>query len=382
MDQSTSPSKCTSASNWGRRLAFNRLCQEVLRNVSKAVKQREAICQSVRRLWAFCGTCPGPVDSLGDLFASLQTSGGYPAFDRLAAIIDHRLSPIIQRHFQAEEQAVLAKALRALVVLRILELPYQSGSPISSRTAESLLNALHRLCAGDGLMVWRETGDNPVYVVEREIDRFTDWVLARQVAFLGQHEREKALSDALRVALATDEIAGMAETPIRLEAVPFAGGEAMLVQHPSLGERVIVFESPWEEDLGQRVHRVLQRLPEGMPVDHVWVWQPALLDPEDVQQVTCYMALARALREAGEENRAAALNLMGESYPSVSALALRAIVGCYRRGRVVTERGVWRPNGHRGSLVSLTQYLVIWASDGKRATLHTVDGSSDLERSI
>lgn len=375
--QSASPAKCTNNSDHGRRLAFDRLHQEVLGNVSEAVKEQGAICHSVRRLWALCGSCPRPVDSLGDLFEFLRASGGYPAFDRLAAIIDHRLAPIIQRHFPTEERAVLEEALRVLVILRILGVPYRPGSPIPSVTAEELLDVLHRLCAGEGLMVWREVDDEPVYVVETAPEQFAEWLLARQVAFLGHREREKALSDALWAALATDDLVAVTEASIRIEAGPFARREAVMVQHPTLGERVIVFESPWKEDQGRRARRVLKRLPEGVPSDHVWIWLPASPDPEEAQWMMCYMALGRALREADEEDRGAALSVMRESYPSASALALRAIAGCYRRGRVVTERGVWRPNGYQGSLVSLTRHLIAWASGGETSIQHTVKTISE-----
>ena len=354
-------------------MAFDHLRQEVLAWVSEQVEQREAVCRAMRRLETLCQPCPTPVEHLSDLFDVLRGAAGDPAFDRQAAILEHRLGPLVRQHFPAGDQVVLERVLKTLVILRTLRLPYRAPSP----PAADRLAALHRLCEGDGLMTWHGRGGEPIYVVERDVEWFVDWLLARQITFLGQREREKALCDALWAALATEEPTTVGETPIGIGVAPFAEREAVLIQHPALGQRVVVIESPWEAERGQRLHRVLQRLPEGMPVDHVWVWQPVLLDPEDAQQVTCYMALARALREAGEENRAAALNLMGESYPSVSALALRAIVGCYRRGRVVTERGVWQPNGHQGSLVSLTQYLVIWASDGEKSTQHTVNAIPD-----
>lgn len=372
VDQSAPPRKCASASSPGRCLAFDQLRQEALAYVSEQVENRAVVCRAVQRLEALGRSCPVPVEHLSDLFDALRGAAGDPAFDRQAAILEHRLGPLVRQHFPVDDQAVLERALKTLVVLRTLGIPYRApSSPAADR-----LVALHRLCEGDGLMTWHERVGGPVYVVERDVDRFVDWLLAREVAFLGRREREKALCNALWVALKTEEPT-IDEASIGIEVAPFAEQEAVVVHPPALGQRVVVFESPWEADRGQRLHRVLQRLPEGMPVDHVWVWQPALLDPEDAQQVTCYMALARALREAGEENRAAALTLMGESYPSVSALALRAIVGCYRRGRVVTEQGMWQPNGHRGSLVSLTQYLVIWASDGEKSTQHTVNAIPD-----
>jgi hypothetical protein len=352
-------------------LAFDRLRQEALAFVSEQVEKHVAVCRVVRRLETLDRSCPIPVEYLSDLFDALRGTAADPTFNRQVVILEHRLGPIIRQHFPADDQVVLKRALKTLVVLRTLGVPYRTAPAVDR------LAALHRLCEGDGLMAWHGRGDAPVYVVERDVERFVDWLLARQIAFLGRREREKALSDTLWSALVTEKPTTVGETLIGIEAAPFAEREAVLVQHPTLGQRVVVCESLWPVDRGQRLHRVLQRLPAGIPLDHVWIWLPASPDPEEVQRMTCYMALARTLREADEEDREAALSVMRESYPSTSALALRAIVGCYRRGRVVTERGVWRPNGYQGSLVSLTRHLFAWASGEKTSIQQTVKASPD-----
>lgn len=367
--QSASPQKCVSASRKGRRLAFDKLCREVLQNVSGEVTDEEAIRRSVGRLDELHCCCHRQVDNLSDLLDGLRATAGHPEFQRLVAILDRRLYPIVRQHFQGDEREVLERRLKELVLLRVLEVPYRTGSK-----AKELLASLHHVCGGDGLMVWRWNGDEPVYVVEREVEGFVEWLLARTMAFLGRRERDKALSDALWATLSIGKQSVLEETTFEIQMAPFAEGDAVLINHRELGRRVLVFESPWEGERGRRTHRVVRQLPEGMTPDQVWIWLPTVPDPEGDLQITCYMALARALRGAKEGEKGALSTLVGEAYLGASVSALRAIAGCYRRGRVVTDQRTWRPNGHRGDLVSLLKHLITWAMEEKSSA----DGVSRL----
>lgn len=382
--QPASPRKRTRASDQGRRLAFDRLYQEMLENVSEQVEKREPVCRAVRRLWMICRSCPDSIEHLSDLFDVLRASEERPEFDRLATILDQRLAPLIRRHFREDEQVLLERTLKTLVVLRTLGLPYRPKSPIPWAEADDLLAALERLCDEDGLMTWCGSDGEPVYVVERDVERFVDWLIARLIAFLGPGEREKALSDALWSTLATEEQTSLGGATIEIGVATFAGKEAVLVQHPELGTRVLVFESLWKEDRGRRTRRVLSRLPVGIPLEHVWIWVPASLNPEGSEQVTCYVALARALREIGDEAQEAVVSRMSGLYLRTCAPALRTIVDGYRRGKLVTERGTWRPDGQPGSFVSVIRQGVAWATRERRILKSlqagTVGGNVDLTK--
>lgn len=358
--QSASPPKCASTSGKRRRLAFDKLRREVLQHAARGVKRQETICRSIHRLEAMHRSYPGLIDKLDDLFNQLQTDQSDPEFGRLATILSERLNPIIRHRFREDEQRLLRRTLRRLIVLRILGLPYRSGSPISLARANGLLASLHRLCAGDGLMVWRGTDDEPVYVVERDTDRFIDWLVTRMIAFLGQWERDKALSDALWTTLTLGKGTRVEDVTFKVEMIPSTQGQAVLVRHQTLGKRVLVFESPWEEEQGCRVHRVVRRLPQDVTWDQIWVWLPASPESEEDLYINRYAALARAVRETGGREPNAIRSRLSQLYVASSASALRAIVGCYRRGVVVTKQGTWRPDGRREPLAAAIGHLVAW----------------------
>lgn len=358
--QSASPPKCESASGKGRRLAFDKLRREILQHAARGVKRRETICRSIRRLEAMHRSCPGVIDNLDDLFDQFHAAQSDPDFGRLATILNKRLNPIIRHHFREDEQRVLQRALRRLIVLRILGLPYRSESPISLARANGLLASLHRLCNEDGLMVWRGAEGEPIYVVERDTDRFIDWLVTRMIAFLSQWERDKALSDALWTTLTLGKGARVEGVTFKVEMTPSTEGQAALICHQVLGKRVLVFESPWKEEQGYRVHRVVRRLPQDVDWAQIWVWLPASPEPEEDLYINRYAALARALRESGSQESNAIKSRLSQLYVASSASALRAIIRCYRQGEVITDRGTWRPDRRRESLVAAITQLVTW----------------------
>jgi len=282
----------------------------------------------------------------------------------------------------------LEKVLKSLIMLRLLEVPYRPGCPISAaEEGESLLASLYILCKGMGLMVLSE-GGNPVYVVETDHGRFVEWIIARMTGLLGRNDRDKTVSDALWSALfpipecGTRPERALSPTlpqsyPIQLSGNAFPGREAVLVRCPGLGEWVLVFESLWEMDRGGRVHRVVRVLPEGISPDQVWIWIPRRPSQPEAGQIASYMATARALRQVLSQESAGEMDewtarALKRQYLQASTPALEGIVDCYRQGEVVTDIDTWRLDDHADSLVHLIERLVAWVGhrdeDASRVT--------------
>ena len=358
---------------------LDRLCQQVVQNVAPGVQAAPWVCQSVGALRSlyldFSAQTWEQAHDLAELFDQLRIAGANPEFGRLAAIYERYLEPVVVPYFDGSRRRYLEKSLKTLIVLRWLGVPYRSGCPISAEKHKSLLSSLYVLCGGAGLMVWDEE-ISPVYVVETDQDRFVEWIVARMAAFLGRSDRDKSVSDALWSTLfSTPELgserelasAGSPSHSLRLSGDVFSGREAVLVQSPGAGARVLVFESPWEADQGRRVHRVMKAWPEEIPSCPVWIWVPRRLSPHEQERITRYMAIARALRgtvsgENPDETGEWLVRALRRPYLGASTSALKAIIDCYRQGTVVTDRGAWQPGERTDSLVHLIGDLATWAS--------------------
>ena len=366
---------------------FDSLCRQVLDSIDPKVQETWQVCQTLGRLKSLCSTTLSQVDEgvrdLAGLFDRLCVSRVPVEFSRWADIYGRCLEPLVALHFRGGDRERLGKSLKSLIILRLLWASYQSGCPSSSGGEEAaLLATLHARCKGMGLMVWNE-GAGPVYVVETERSQFVEWVITRMSSFLGRTERDKAVSDALWSMLFPTAECGLRQEralptaslqpcPGLVSGSAFPGREGVGVRCPGQDERVLVFESPWEMDTGRRVHRALKDLPAGVPVERVWIWVPKRPSRRETEQVTCYMAAGRALREllcqesAGEVVDRWLVRALRRRYVRASMPALRAIVECYRQGMVVAGEGTWRPEDHEGSMECLIRGLLTWA-DGKRA---------------
>jgi hypothetical protein len=353
--------------------AFNRLCQQVLRSVAPGVKGRCWTCVPKGRLRLFLPDASVQTCDLAGLYDHLLATSASPEFNRLAAIYAQCLETVVARNFCGTRRRQLEKSLKALIILRLLGVPYRAGSPIPGAAEEGLLSSLHILCQGAGLMAWNENG-NPVYVVENDPERYVEWVVTRMTAFLGRNERDKAVADAL-----WSKLFSVPEGGVRQELLPagsqpcslllsgdvFSGREALLIQWPGAGKWVVAFESPWKVDQGRRVHRVMRALPGEVSSGRVLIWVPRRLLPREEEQVVCYMAIARALRmmpadESADETGGWLMRALQRAYLSASKLALEAILDSYRQGMVVADRGMWYPDQRTDSLVCLVRELMVW----------------------
>ena len=88
---------------------------------------------------------------LAELFDRLLTSSTDPEFQRLAGIYERHLEPMVVRHYRRNRRRRLERSLKALVVLRLLDVPYRSGCPISTGAEKNLLSSLSVHCRGAGL---------------------------------------------------------------------------------------------------------------------------------------------------------------------------------------------------------------------------------------
>ena len=272
----------------------------------------------------------------------------------------------------------LERSVKGLISLRLLGVPYRGGCPVWGGANSDLLYALHVLCRGDGLMAWPEEG-RPVFVVESDPERFADWSITRASAFLGRKDRDKALSDALWSTLFTVRGRRRAEEPpggigpepatVVVSGEVFPGREAVYLERAGAGEWVLVFESPWKADRGGREQRVMRALPEGVGPGQVWIWIPRELKPCEREEVTCYLAAAKALRKALsaehiDEGRGRLVRELRQSYLGTCKPALEAIIDCYREGTIETDRGTWWAGERGASLVEAIADLVTWAGGG------------------
>jgi len=353
--------------------AFHRLCQQVLRSVAPGVKGRCWTCVFEGRLRSFWPDASVQMSDLADLYDHLLVSSTSPEFNRLAAIYAQCLEPVVARSFYGTRQRQLEKSLKALIVLRLLRVPYRAGNPVPGMAAEGLLSSFYILCKGAGLMAWNDNG-NPVYVVENDPEQFVEWVVTWMAAFLDRNERDKAVSDALWSALFSAPECGARQGLLPAVSQPcslllsgdvFSGREALLIQWPGAGKWVVAFESPWKVDQGRRVHRVMRALPEEVSSSRVLIWVPRRLLLREEEQVVCYMAIARALRmmpadESVDETGGWLIRALQRAYVSASLHALEAILDSYRQGMVVTDRGTWCPDQCTDSLIHLVRELMVW----------------------
>jgi len=362
----------------------SRLRQQILDSADPETQTAQWTCRALGELRALCAASSVRLDDhirdLAELFDRLLASSPDPEFRRQATIYSHRLEPAIQHYFAPDEQEHLRKALKTIIVLRLLGVPYRAGCPTPAEgKAERLLASLYGLCGGAGLMVWDGEGA-PVYVVETAPEQFVEWVVARSACFLGRDERDKTVSDAVWSALFP--VAGHDAQPERellptgrqtcstcLSGNTFPGREAVRIRCPDQDEYVLIFESLWEADRGRRVHRGVRALAGKFPMERVGIWIPGRPTPQDEELIVCYMATAQAMRRVfscggGRENERWLVRALQGQYLQVSRLALAVILKCYRHGMVVTDRGIWRPGNAVGSLVHLIGDLVTWSGMG------------------
>jgi len=358
-------------------IALSKLRRQVLDSLDPEVQETRWACRALGELRSLYRASvaqsaqpDGRVQDLAGVFDRLRTSWTSPELRRLAAIYEQHLKPVIELHFYGSERGQLKKALKVLMMLRLLEVPYRPGSPLPSAVeADSLLASLHVLCGGVGLMRWRE-GDRPVYVVEADRGRFVEWVVARTTGLLGRQDRDKGVSDALWSTLFPIAECGARQErylppgqsgggPVQLCGGAFPGREAVLIRRPGRGAWVLVFESPWEMDRGRRVHQAMRALPPHLSPGQVLIWMPRRPLRREAEQITCYIAAGRALRQAlSQEGAGEVVCALQRSYLWASGPALEGIVDGYRDGRVIADGGTWRPGDHANSLVHLIGELV------------------------
>ncbi|MBN2394519.1 MAG: hypothetical protein JXR84_27550, partial [Anaerolineae bacterium] len=329
------------------------------------------------RLWAQMCTCVrARVEDLADLFQGFPKNWHPDEVQRLIDVYNNVLSPLIGEHFSIEQQALVTRSLKCLIVLRLLEVPYRAGEPIEADTGVvQLLLKLHMHCRGYGLMIWQENGAQ-VFVVETEQDLYIDWVIRRMTAFIQRRHRDKAVSDAIWATLFSQPDHSNGRERYLLPASPgqrllcvsgdlFPNREGVLVK-TSLTERwVLIFESPWEPDRGHRVRGAIQQLPDKVTSEQVWIWEPRVLSPAETQIVLRYIAAGRALRYALLEyaqGRGVAwiIAALRRKYTSVCPLAMRTLLACFDEGIIVSDGGVYNPRRGEQSLIPTLEALAAW----------------------
>jgi len=329
------------------------------------------------RLWAQMCTCVrARVEDLADLFQGLPKNWYPDEVQRLTDVYNNVLSPLIGEHFPVEQQALVTRSLKRLIVLRLLEVPYRAGEPVEADTdVVQLLLDLHMHCRGYGLMIWQENGAQ-VFVVETEQELYIDWVIRRMAAFVQRRHRDKAVSDAIWATLFSQPDHSNGSERCLLPTSPgqrmlcvsgdlFSNREGLVIR-TSLTERwVLIFESPWEADQGYRVRQAMQQLPSAIKSDQVWIWEPRLLSGDESQVVLRYLAAGRALRHALLEyaqGRGVAwiIAALRRKYIGVCPQAMRQLLACFDEGTIISDGGVYTPRRGEQSLIPTLEALAAW----------------------
>ena len=329
------------------------------------------------QLWAqMCACVRARVQDLADLFEGLPKQWQTIEGQRLANIYYDILCPLVRKHFPEEQQVQLARSLRHLILLRLLDVPYRAGDPVEANAeVEALLLSLHKHCRGHGLMVWRE-GGTQVFVVETEQELYVNWVIRRMMAFLQRKHRDKTISDAIWATLFSNP--DYSDSPQRCLLPASASGGALCVSGEHFPDRegitlktslsdtwALIFESPWEMDRGRRVRRAIQRLPIGVRSARVWIWEPRALTPAESQIVLAYIAAGRALRYALLEHTqgrgiAWVIDALRRTYISACPAAMKKLLDCFDEGIVISDGGVYTPRHGEERLVPTLKALTVW----------------------
>lgn len=330
------------------------------------------------QLWSqMCGCVRAKVRDLSDLFQGLPKQWQHQdTTQRLISLYHDVLCPLMREHFTEEQQRVLMRSLKHLVVLRLLDVPYRYGDPVDANpNATRLLHELHQLCQGNGLMVWRENGAE-VFVIETEQALYVNWVIHRMAARMQRKHRDKTLSDALWATLFShpDHSDGVKrclrsvstnEDTLCVSGEHFPDRDGVIITTLWSKAQVLIFESPWEADRGHRVRRAIQQLPGGTTSEYVWIWEPRTFTQAESQTVLYYIAAGQALRCAileytQDRGLAWVINALRRAYISACPLAMKTLLTCFDEGLVVSDGGVYSPVPGEGHLLPTLEAFAGW----------------------
>lgn len=297
------------------------------------------------------------VESWGTIFDCLRSLESAEEVTRLSHIYYRRLIPLVEQHFLPQDQVTLREALKTMMLFRYLDVPYQGYDLEYMTTTGMLLVKLHLLCRGQGLMAWQED-DSVVFTIEVDREQFAAWTVKRMHYFQDSNTRDKLLSDALwSIVFATAENETLDRRRGRLSSgqVFFVlGGDtpsraAVSIYLPDAEVRsMLVFESPWSQDRGRRVQRVLFDLPQSFPKSRILVWEPGSLDPEARVFLQDYLATGMALRYAMTQKHHGVpqdwlIRALRRRYLKAVPEVLHVLTGCFQQGQVVSDAATLNP---------------------------------------
>ena len=361
--------------------------QQALACLDPQVQGERWACRAIGELAQLCFHAqfrPGdPGRGLVDLYERLPDSASPAELIRLRKLVRQRLDPLIKEHFQAEEAEYLERAVRMLVMLGVIGLPYQPGCPPpvqwgTDAPLEPLLHRLHVLSKGAGLFLW-ETNGNRTYVVEEDLKQIVEWMTTCTLATLTAGDWNKTLSDAIWVCLfprfvcegqieRTLPPTGRRPFPLHISGAAFPGREAVIFRCGEGEPWGLIFESPLEGERGKRARAALASLRKQVPLNRVLVWEPARPHERDRAFIARYTALARLLRaafplrEKAQQQRPGVVSVLKSRYVRACPRAMRAILTCYWQGAVVGRERVWRGFEEEHTLLGIVERVAMAAS--------------------
>ena len=370
-----------------QKAAFRVAGQQALTCLDPQVQGERWVCRAIGELAQLCfqpQLRPGnPSRGLVDLYERLPNSASPAELIRLRKLVRQRLDPLIRGHFQAEEAEYLEQAVRMLVMLRVIGLPYQPGCPPpvqwgTNAPLDPLLHRLHVLSKGAGLFLW-ETNGNRTYAVEEDLMQFVEWMITCTLATLTAGDWNKTLSDAVWACLFPRFVCeGQLERtlppterrpfPLHISGAAFPGREAIIFRCGEGEPWGLIFESPLEEERGKRARAALASLRKQVTLNRVLVWEPARPHERDKAFMARYTALARLLRvasplhEKAQQQWPGAVSVLQSRYVWACPRAMRAILTGYWQGVVVGHERVWRGFEEEHTLLGIVERIAMAVS--------------------
>lgn len=302
-----------------------------------------------------CGC--GAVESFGAIFDCLSSLTSDEEITRLRTIYHRRLTPLIEQYFVPKDQEILREALKTMMLLRYLDIPYRGYDLEQTSHVGMLLARLNLLCRGRDLMAWQEN-DLVVFTIETDHERFSAWTVNRMRYFQDSSTRGKLLSDALWSTLFSeaenerlDKWQGQLDSgkPFFVLGNNIPNREAVNVRLAGADMGlIVVFESPWPQDRGRRLQRVLLDTPRSYPKSRILIWEPRLLNPETRAFLQDYLAVGMALRYAMAQKHHGSqqdwlIRALRRKYLKTAPKALRVLTESYRQGQVVSDFATLKP---------------------------------------
>lgn len=345
----------------GHRHAIHTLERQIFSSIDPRIQEEHWRCQIRARLHTLSAydqiQFTAESKNWAQLFDLLSALWKNEEVLRLKAIYQHRLIPLILENFSSAQGVRLQQSLKYLMALRLLGVPYKTGCPLTNSVDDiKLLTRLHVLCEGHGLMAWGE-GKDLCFVVEDNPQQLLSWIIQRASCFLGSKERDKIIADALWATLFPESL--LESDPVRcwisesgdtfsISGEAHSGREGVWVNRGGDSSWYLVFESPWKQDRGCQVQHALEVLPPDMPKDRIAIWEPASLSPDEsdllVRSMSVSKALSYARSQCGQDIKMPwIVSGLHRVYIGNGKQAFHTILGCYKAGRVITDRGIQAP---------------------------------------